>query len=363
MSHRRLQWKWLLIIIATGLYVVAVMIIILSLQDTNRTSEKNFSREIDLPKSKNVLNKSSSQLQQWREEKDGGGGRGEHLAMSSNSDKLVVVAALGANSSSDLVEHNIRSHFMGWDCVVFYYVDKESKGDVSQHGSLRSCKTVRLVGRKWTHFFIDGLPKELPSRYKYIGVLLDDVYLPVEGSTRIDVKELIGQMKTHKLSSISPSIKGAVWWSTKPRLKKKQHCLWKTPTIETFVQIFGRPAFDCWRNQLEYSNPLAVCIDLCLTKLCPETDSKLAVDSRQVAYHLGYKDVTIPPDALPAGTNLLRYELMNMKRPRPGSGTLNLTLCEQHGCNTDGQTNRRDSMKKSLDCSQSAINRSWVAKN
>jgi hypothetical protein len=175
-------------------------------------------------------------------------------------------------------------------------------------------------------------------------------------------------MQHYNLSSISPSIKGAVWYSTKPRFKKQHHCLWRTPTIETFVQIFDRVTFDCWRNQLEYSNPLAVCVDLCLTTLCPST--RLAVDSRQIAYHMGYKALKIPSDALPpdidntkgggaaaaaaAATTTqqqLRDELMTkMKRPRPGVGAPNLTLCEQHGCNTDGQTNRRDSMKESLDC-------------
>lgn len=244
---------------------------------------------------------------------------------------LVVVNALGARSAIGTVHHNIKSHFSKqdeWDCIIFVHSD-EGKISFSDERllDLHHCSLVRQPGFMWTNFLLLLTP-ELVQPYQYIAILLDDVFAPVRGDTPVNVTRLIDLMEAHSLSSISPSIKGAVWETMIP---KENRCLNRVNHIETFLQIFTQPLFRCWRSHMDYTNPQAYCLDLCLRhKLCP-SHNRLAVDHAMVAYHLGKEVAThnfIPPSAL-VGTNLTR----NMRRSRPtGGATESYHVCDQYAC-------------------------------
>lgn len=216
---------------------------------------------------------------------------------------LVAFVALGAKSSIATVHHNVHAHFLGWDCIVFVHTDES---EISPNNPLvkeirSKCSIVRLPGLYWIHFLMTLTP-ELAQHYEYIAIVLDDLFAPVRGDTAVNTSKLLQQMQQFNLSSISPSIKGAAWPSTKPR----EPCLWHVHHIETFFQIFSRDLFVCWHSFMDFSNHQGWCLDVCLEqRLCPSI-SKLAVDATMVAYHLGQQERVrdfVPESAL-GGVNL-----------------------------------------------------------
>lgn len=198
---------------------------------------------------------------------------------------LVAFTALGLDSAIGTVHFNVLHHFPDWDCIVFIHsaglkTNETKMQEVSQH-----CTLVRLPGNMWTHFLLTLTP-ELTLGYDHIAVVLDDVFAPTEGNLPVSVPRLLRQMQEYNLSTISPAIKGSAWSATKPKGKK---CLFRSHLVETFFQIFRRDLFQCLRSNMEYSNPQATCLDLCLErKLCPGiANNTMAVDSSMTAYHLG----------------------------------------------------------------------------
>ena len=241
-------------------------------------------------------------------------------------ENLVAFVALGERSSIATVHHNVHAHFLGWDCIVFVHKD-ESIISPSDHlmkeiGSM--CTIVRLPGLYWIHFLMTLTP-ELTRHYKYIAIVLDDLFAPVHGDTAVNMPKLLQRMEQFNLSSISPSIKGAIWPTTLPR----EPCLWHVHHIETFFQIFSQDLFICLHSFMHFSNSQGWCLDLCLDKqLCPSI-SNLAVDATMIAYHLGTsKSLSefVPESAL-VGTNLSK----SMYRPT-ASG--DLRLCSQLNCSS-----------------------------
>ncbi|KAI2505638.1 hypothetical protein MHU86_8786 [Fragilaria crotonensis] len=221
----------------------------------------------------------------------------------SEGKNLVAFVALGAKSSVATVHHNVHAHFLGWDCIVFVHTDESEISPnnplVKEIGS--KCSIVRLPGLYWIHFLMTLTP-ELAQHYEYIAIVLDDLFAPVHGDTAVSMPKLLQQMQQFNLSSISPSIKGAAWPSTKPQ----EPCLWLVHHLETFFQIFTRDLFICWHSFMHFSNHQGWCLDVCLEqRLCPFI-SRLAVDGTMVAYHLGQQERVrdfVPESAL-VGVNL-----------------------------------------------------------
>ncbi|KAI2490110.1 hypothetical protein MHU86_24481 [Fragilaria crotonensis] len=237
---------------------------------------------------------------------------------------LVAFVALGTQSSIPTVHHNVHSHFMGWDCVVFVHKNESeiSPDDIMMKEIGTKCSIVRLPGLYWSHFLITLTP-EMAQQYKYIAVVLDDLFAPTHGDTPVNTVKLLQQMEQYNLSSISPTIKGSVWPATLPQ----ERCLWHAHQIETFFQIFSRDLFNCWRSFMHFSNYQGWCLDLCLDQqLCPSI-SRLGVDATMIAYHMGNSGPVrdfVPESAL-VGVNLPDV----MDRPVTSG---DLALCEQRNC-------------------------------
>lgn len=168
------------------------------------------------------------------------------------------------------------------------------------------------------------LTPELVRQYKYISVVLDDLFAPIHGDSAVSMPKLLQRMERHNLSSISPSIKGATWPSTRPR----KACLWHVHVIETYFQIFTRDLFICWHSFMHYSNLQGWCLDACLhNQLCPSI-SNLAVDTTMIAYHLGRTPTLLRdfvPESALVGTNLTE----DMYRPTTAG---DLTMCTKLKC-------------------------------
>ena len=237
---------------------------------------------------------------------------------------LVAFVALGTESSIATVHHNVHAHFQAWDCIVFVHKDESviSPKDPRMKEIRSKCSIVRLPGLYWSHFLMT-LTSEMSQQYKYIAVVLDDLFAPTHGDSAVNVAKLLQQMQQYNLSSISPSIKGSVWPATQPQ----EPCLWHVYQIETFFQIFSRDLFNCWRSFMHSSNLQGWCLDLCLDKhLCPSI-SRLAVDATMVAYHMGSSGPVrdfVPESAL-VGANLTD----DMERPVTSG---DLALCDQLNC-------------------------------
>jgi hypothetical protein len=241
---------------------------------------------------------------------------------------LVAFVALGTQSFIATVNHNIHAHFLGWDCIVFVHKDESviSPDDPMLKEIGSKCSILRLPGLYWSHFLMTITP-EMAQQYKYIAVVLDDLFAPVQGDSAVNMTRLLQQMQQFNLSSISPSIKGSGWPSTQPQ----EPCLWHAHQIETFFQIFSRDLFNCWRSFMHFSNKQGWCLDLCLDKqLCPSI-SRLAVDATMIAYHLGNVESVrdyVPESAL-VGINLTD----NVARPFASGG--HLDLCGQLNCSSN----------------------------
>jgi hypothetical protein len=249
---------------------------------------------------------------------------------SGKSRNLVVFTALGTVSAIGTVHHNLLSHFLDWDCIVFMHAEESAISsteprlvEIANH-----CSIVRLPGMMWSHFLLTLTP-ELTRGYQHVAVVLDDLFAPSQGENYVNVTSLLQSMQDHNLSSISPAIKGSVWTSTQPRRKR---CLWKVHHTETFLQIFTVPLFQCWRSFMKYSNPQGFCLDLCLEQqLCPTiADNAMAVDSSQVAYHLGrqYMVNRYVPKSNLVGTNLS----YGMRRDFPKGDYEIFEICTEHNC-------------------------------
>jgi hypothetical protein len=148
---------------------------------------------------------------------------------SASGRKLVLFCALGAPSAIGTVAFNVNSHFSDWDCIVFVHADEQTLS--SDHPQMKeiaeTCSIVRMPGFMWTHFLMMVTP-ELVRPYEHIAVVLDDIFAPIHGETRVSVPELLDNMKQHNLASISPSIQGSFWSFCRPQ---EQICLWKVNHI------------------------------------------------------------------------------------------------------------------------------------
>ena len=241
---------------------------------------------------------------------------------------LVAFVALGARPYIATIHHNVHAHFLGWDCSVFVHKDESEipTDDPLLKDIGLKCSIVRLPGLYWSHFLMTLTP-ELVQQYEYIAVVLDDLFAPVHGDTAVNMSKLLQRMKQYNLSSISPSVKGAAWPSTRPTRPRKEPCLWHVHQIETFFQIFSRDLFNCWRSFMHFANRQGFCLDVCLDKqLCPSI-SNLAIDGTMIAYHLGQamRLRTFVPKSALVGTHLT---IVHDRPPVQGDER----LCEQQNC-------------------------------
>lgn len=286
-----------------------------------------------------------------------------HMEESSSSSKeeeqpplnLVVFAALGTPSAIATVHYNVYHHFGNqssssggggdWSCVVFLYVnetfipnDEPRIREISQ-----VCSLTRVPGWNWAHYLLTLSPAVV-RHYQHIAIVLDDVFAPAAVSDNnnnnrtttsnhqtVSVPRLLKQMKSHNLSTISPSVKGAYWPSLQVVIPKRA-CLRRVRHIETFFQIFTNQQWNCLHRYLHHANPQGFCLDLCLSKLCP---GNFAVDQTMVAYHLGRQYMVhrfVPKEHL-EGVQL-DY---GMRREYPRGIKDEWGVCDQYGCPKDAK--------------------------
>ena len=142
-------------------------------------------------------------------------------------------------------------------------------------------------------FFLQHLAPPLVKHYHYIAIVLDDIFLPDQGSRPIHVPRLLEQMEIFNLASISPGIVGSSWTMMNPDMnhhyldqESTTNCLVKVPMIETFFQIYTNKAWNCLYQFLNYKGGRGWGYDLCFSHYCANHGASLAVDYGMVGYHL-----------------------------------------------------------------------------
>ena len=220
----------------------------------------------------------------------------------------MVVNAIGRRAYLPYTVHAIQHHFShddGWDCIAFMYVNESHIPDSDQHLTLLrdnlGCTVIRTPGMYWGIFLQFLSPTLVVPQYEYIAILLDDVFLPHQGDHAIHVPRLLHQMKVHNVTSLSSGIVGENHALLNPTMHAEyDDCLVQVQYIETFFQLFTAQAWKCYYSMLHYNGFRGFGYDVCFRHVC---GGRLAVDYRQVGYHLDRAMDQIPLEAL-NGTGL-----------------------------------------------------------
>ena len=214
---------------------------------------------------------------------------------------LVVINAIGRRAYLPYNVHAIQHHFPHddeWDCIAFMYVNESHIPDSDQHLTLLrdnlGCTVIRTPEMHWGIFLQFLSPTLVVPQYEYIAILLDDVFLPHHGDHAIHVPQLLHQMKVHNVTSLSPGIVGDHHQILNPRdnIQEYQQCLVQVKFLETYFQLFTSQAWKCYYSMLHYTGFRGFGYDVCFRHVC---GGRLAVDYRQVAYHLDLAWDQIPP--------------------------------------------------------------------
>lgn len=260
---------------------------------------------------------------------------------------LAVFNAVGRPSVLPGVLFNINNHFRhdpDWACIVLMYVGEEviPSSDETFREVDAACPVVRIPKMRWGNW-LQIIHPNLVGHYDKIAILLDDIFIPMNGASRVDVRSLVQQMDEHDLSSISPSISGAQYLSTNsigPLNQQLKGCTAEVDAIETFFQIFTAEAWECYYGMLDYRNSRGWCYGRCMLKKC---GGRLAVDYRMVVYHLERTD-EIPEGALEGTGELFHSEATrnpshadsNMTASAFDPNWHSLEICRKYDCPVRG---------------------------
>ena len=190
-----------------------------------------------------------------------------HSKISTN-DNLVVINAIGKINNLPLVEHNRRHIFKvdSWDCIIFNVATDEMIPDSNEYltklENELECSIVRKPGSHWGDFLMFVLPSFV-SNYEYVTLLLDDIYLPSEGSMALDPDAVIQKMKELNIGSMQPVIiNGSYYIINQIKDMHAMGCIVPIEKIETYVQFFSKEAWECFYEMLDYRGSKGWCYDV-----------------------------------------------------------------------------------------------------
>lgn len=214
------------------------------------------------------------------------------------SKNLIVFNAIGKRSNVPLVEHARRRVFTSdkWDCIAFMVSKEDRIPDDDVH--LRAlidelnCSVPRTPGLHWGDF-LQFVTPTLVSSYDYVGIALDDVFVPHEGDSAFNADVFLERMKKYKIDVMQPAIVNdshkVIETATKLGVDQ---CIAEAPVIETYLEIFTREAWECFYNNLHYTGSRGWCYELCFKKKC--SNFITAQDFTMIAYHMDRFQFVLP---------------------------------------------------------------------
>lgn len=226
------------------------------------------------------------------------------------SKKLVVFNALGKVHNLVLVEHARRNVFKPgeWDCVAFMFAKEDripkNNENLKKLQNELQCTIPRTPGIFWGDFLQFMVPV-FTSNFDYIALVLDDIFMPIQGQYTVNATKLIERMETYDIDVIQPAIVGDTHSSIKRADGNNMtRCIVEVPAIETYAQIFTKDAWECFYSMLDYDGSRGWCYDLCFKPHCPNL--KLAIDFSMQGWHMDRKVTRLPRKYI-SGTNVTKW--------------------------------------------------------
>jgi hypothetical protein len=225
--------------------------------------------------------------------------------------KLVVFNALGKVHNLVLVEHARRNVFQPdeWECVAFMFAKENRIPDENEHFRRLQddlqCIIPRTPGIHWGDFLQFMIPL-FTSKFDYIALVLDDIFMPIQGKNAVSATKLIERMKKYDIDVIQPGIVGDTrYFINRTKETNMERCIVEVPFIETYAQIFTKEAWNCYYSMLNYDGSKGWCYALCFKAQCPKF--KLAVDFSMQGWHMDRLIHELPTEEL-HGTNLTGWK-------------------------------------------------------
>lgn len=226
------------------------------------------------------------------------------------SKNLVVFNALGKINNLILVEHARRNIFKPdeWDCLAFMFAKEDRIPKNNTHlmtlQNELQCVIPRTPGIFWGDFLQFMVPV-FTNHFDYIALVLDDIFMPIQGPYAVNATKLIERMETYHIDAIQPGIVGDTHnYIQHSKKSKMTNCIAEVPAIETYTQIFTRKAWECFYSMLDYDGSRGWCYDVCFKPTCP--DLKLAIDFSMKGWHMDRR-TTILPSKFIRGTNVTEW--------------------------------------------------------
>jgi len=255
---------------------------------------------------------------------------------------LVIYNAIGrvenlpliVDSRSNIFPPSNTTYNISWDCVAFMYVSEKMIPDdnlyLLQLRKKLNCTIVRSPGIHWGTFLLFLTP-EFVSHYQYISLILDDIYIPHSGTYAVNSTTIIHQMERLNIDVFSPSIVRDHHKTMDPLFRMDEGCVVRIKTMETFVQIFTREAWNCFYKMLHHSGERGWCYDICYNQVCPNLT--LAVDFHMRAYHTDSYDIRKDYSNVLRGTGLEDYKPGNKIKELGYFDTDPYAICHKWNCN------------------------------
>jgi len=221
-----------------------------------------------------------------------------HLKEDQHKKNLIVINTIGKRNNLVLMEHARRNIFSRdkWDCIAFMISNEEEvPNDDPYLRALQDelkCSVPRTPFLHWgdlLHF----ITPTLVSNYNYVGLLLDDIFIPHEGEKAFKPDVLLERMKRYNIGSIQPSVENDTLGTIKTsRMRGLDECLAMSSIIETYLQFFTPEAWQCYYSNLHHKGSKGWCYDVCFKKNCPRFI--LAQDFTMKVFHMDRKTERLP---------------------------------------------------------------------
>lgn len=195
---------------------------------------------------------------------------------------MAVVNAYGRTSTTNLVIHNLCTHFGGWAHVIMAYANVDvlvAALENDQAFATSNATVFQWLNAKWGTF----LHLITPTRtvhFEHVALLLDDVMLPVMSGPY--VPQMLCMMSRYGIGHLQPQVEGA---THKSQFSTMYHDLRRVRGVEVFFTVFTREAWSCFASMFRKWNHGGCGYDLLFHTMCPNV--VMAIDYNRVLFHLG----------------------------------------------------------------------------
>jgi len=222
----------------------------------------------------------------------------KEISLKQPAKNLVVFNAIGKRNNIPLIEHARKRVFTPdkWDCIAHMVSKEDTVPDDDPH--LRAlideldCSVPRTPALYWGDL-LQFITPTLVSKYEYIALVLDDMFIPHEGERAFDANLFVERMKKYNIGVMQPAVDNDTWNTI--AVSKNfgvNGCIAEVPFIETYLEVFSRDAWKCFYSNLHYIGSRGWCYDLCFKKTCSEFVT--AQDFTMITYHMDQLKVTLP---------------------------------------------------------------------